>query len=999
MSHLLRSARNSKHNPFTRLLPASRLWWACVATGLLWQSAWAFPFQDLHVPFTQPDGTKIEVVGWGDEFAAVFETLDGFTVVFDPGLRAYCFAQPAADGTLASTGVQVHQADAAAMGLSKHLRMSPAARKQQVIDRWQRWDAALEVQKRWTEQKAAFRAYDAAIKAGGPELGPPGFTTTGLKVGLTILIDFSDATATVPQAEIINFCNGDSYTGYGNNGSVKKYYQDNSNGLLTYTNVVTIYIRAPQPKTYYNDTTVDCGIEGRKLITDAINTMKALPNYTTDILPLFNALTVDTSSRVAACNVFFAGANSGVWSYGLWPHSWSLSSALALGNGKYVYKYQITNIGTSLAIGTFCHENGHMLCGFPDIYDYDYDSTGGAGVFCLMNSGGSGGNPAQVCAYLKRAAGWATTIDLNSSSTTVATLTATAGTNFNHFYRYQKPGVATEYFLAECRNNSGRDSRLPTSGIAIWHIDELGDRDNQSLTPNTSHLNYEVTLVQADNLWHFENNANGGDASDLYYSGNTAAAYANILSDVSTPSAHWWDGSASGLNFHDFTTRAATMSFMVGYADTPPQITAEPTDRTVVAYHATTFTVSAIGSPPLTYQWYFQSAPIGGATGTSYTIASAQMTDAGGYYAVVTNLLGQATSRVATLTVTPGISLADALDTTNLTWSTGGNGTWEGETDTTHDTVDAAQSGTITHSQQSWMETTIINGPGTISFWWKVSSESGYDFLEFYLDSVLQSGRISGTVDWQQKSNAIPSGSHVVRWRYTKDSSVSSGQDRGWVDQVTFVPGPTTDVTLAVAVNAPDLPWTTGGTANWSGQTNVNHDGFAAGQSGSITDSQESWMQTTVTNGPGTLSFWWKVSCESGYDFLEFYLDSVLQSGRISGEIDWQQRSFTLGSGTHTLRWRYAKDISLSAGQDHGWVDQVSFVAEVIAQATLSLPRYVAGQFQCNVTGTAGATYVMQGSPDLVNWTPIATNTAPFTFTDPNAGSSSIRFYRARSGL
>ena len=32
-----------------------------------------------------------------------------------------------------------------------------------------------------------------------------------------------------------------------------------------------------------------------------------------------------------------------------------------------------------------------MLCGFPDIYDYGYDSKGGAGIFCLMNSGGSGG--------------------------------------------------------------------------------------------------------------------------------------------------------------------------------------------------------------------------------------------------------------------------------------------------------------------------------------------------------------------------------------------------------------------------------------------------------------------------------------------------------------------------------------------------------------------------------------------------------------------------------
>ena len=95
-----------------------------------------------------------------------------------------------------------------------------------------------------------------------PAARPPPFTTTGLKVGLTLLVDFSDDPATVPQADIIAFCNGDNYTGYGNNGSVKEYDYDNSGGLLTYTNVVTVYIRVPQPKTYYNDVTKDGGTQG-----------------------------------------------------------------------------------------------------------------------------------------------------------------------------------------------------------------------------------------------------------------------------------------------------------------------------------------------------------------------------------------------------------------------------------------------------------------------------------------------------------------------------------------------------------------------------------------------------------------------------------------------------------------------------------------------------------------------------------------------------------------
>ena len=49
---------------------------------------------------------------------------------------------------------------------------------------------------------------------------------------------------------------------------------------------------------------------------------------------------------------------------------------------------------------------------------------------------------------------------------------------------------------------------------------------------------------------------------------------------------------------------------------------------------------------------------------------------------------------------------------------------------------------------------------------------------------------ISGEVDWQQLSFNIPSGTHTLQWVYSKDASVSVGQDAGWLDQVTFTPPP-----------------------------------------------------------------------------------------------------------------------------------------------------------------------------------------------------------------
>jgi hypothetical protein len=140
-----------------------------------------------------------------------------------------------------------------------------------------------------------------------------------------------------------------------------------------------------------------------------------------------------------------------------------------------------------------------------------------------------------------------------------------------------------------------------------------------------------------------------------------------------------------------------------------------------------------------------------------------------------------------TVTTTFLPSLAGALDTSGLTYTLGGNANWFAQTMTTGDGADAAQSGAIGHSQQTWFETTVT-GPGSLSFRWKVSSESGYDYLEFSIDGVLQSGRISGTVDWTAQSHAITAGSHTLRWRYTKDGSAVSGSDAGWVDQLVWAP-------------------------------------------------------------------------------------------------------------------------------------------------------------------------------------------------------------------
>jgi hypothetical protein len=90
------------------------------------------------------------------------------------------------------------------------------------------------------------------------------------------------------------------------------------------------------------------------------------------------------------------------------------------------------------------------------------------------------------------------------------------------------------------------------------------------------------------------------------------------------------------------------------------------------------------------------------------------------------------------------------------------------------------------------------------------------------------------------------------------------------------------------------------------------------------------------------------VSSEQDFDFLEFYIDGVLQQ-RWSGILAWSVVSFPMSAGMHTVRWRYAKDNTVAAGGDAGWIDSVLLPAIV----PITSPSLVA-VFARKVHGVAG---------------------------------------------
>lgn len=138
------------------------------------------------------------------------------------------------------------------------------------------------------------------------------------------------------------------------------------------------------------------------------------------------------------------------------------------------------------------------------------------------------------------------------------------------------------------------------------------------------------------------------------------------------------------------------------------------------------------------------------------------------------------------------------------------------------------------------------------------------------------------------------------------------------------------DFTLAISnaisfeTEVPPI-FTYDGDANWTRVTPEAYDGTYSMKSGDIGDDQTSVMQASLNiTSAGNISFYKKVSSESGYDFLKFYIDGT-EKGSWSGNVDWSQESYPVTSGVHTFKWEYSKDSGVSNGSDCAWVDYIEF--------------------------------------------------------------------------
>jgi hypothetical protein len=118
-----------------------------------------------------------------------------------------------------------------------------------------------------------------------------------------------------------------------------------------------------------------------------------------------------------------------------------------------------------------------------------------------------------------------------------------------------------------------------------------------------------------------------------------------ILTDVQTNDIGCYSVMVTNLYGSALSSNAA-LTVLV-----PPTITAQPTNVTALVGNTETFTVTADGDAPLSYQWTFNNTNLDDATNLTLTLSNVTTDQAGAYSVTVTNLAGSITSSNAVLCV------------------------------------------------------------------------------------------------------------------------------------------------------------------------------------------------------------------------------------------------------------------------------------------------------------------------------------------------------------
>jgi immune inhibitor A len=332
----------------------------------------------------------------------------------------------------------------------------------------------------------------------------------GARKALVLLVDFSDKVASQNQAHFNNLMFSLS------SNSMRDYYREVSYGKLDVTGEVSGaggptagWYRVPKTKAYYTNNNYGFGAypqNAQKLVEDIIDLAA----------PHVNFADYDNTGDGFVDALVIICAGTGAEASGnksdIWSHKWQISPKNV--DGVKVSRYFMAP--EDGRVGVMAHELGHLLMGWPDLYDTDYSSRG-TGRWDLMAGGSwnNGGNtPAHPTAWCKIKAGWVTPKVVFNANQNV---TIQPYNSNSDVYKCPVGNInSKEYFLLSNRQNSGFDAQLPGEGLIIEHID-----DNK--TNNTDESHYLVDIEQADGLRELNKNIDSGDPGDAFPAGGNSS--------------------------------------------------------------------------------------------------------------------------------------------------------------------------------------------------------------------------------------------------------------------------------------------------------------------------------------------------------------------------------------------------------------------------------------------------------------------------------------------
>ncbi len=549
--------------------------------------AYAGPAWHGTLTLTQPDGSELQARVVGDEFAHLMVDLQGNALIQNSE-GWWCYAAFSGDGSMHSSGTiaksGLRPASAAGGDIGEVLRKWSAQNKRalvrnplvatkggQVAGIWKKAGSSSGTGAGWTRNCAGEGAASGskAEAKGDTEAGSGGTGSNAPEVirkrCLVLLAEFKDLKMSFTQERFENLMNkGES--------SVKNYLNDQFLGRYDFVFDVAPIVTLSQTHQYYGKNSNGKDSRAAEAVAEACRLAAA---NGTD----FSIYDTDNDGKVDDILLFYAGKDEseGGGDDCIWSHAWKLSAAnikLTL-NGKVIDSYAATS-ELSLrssgkyqfkTIGTICHEYSHSL-GLADMYDTDYGGSGGEadGLWkstALMDKGNfnnDGRTPPYYNAIDRDMLGIGQCEELKEGHYVLEPI------NLNGRFLRMDTSNEGEYYLIECRTNTGWDIYTRCKGLAIYHIDKSANLTGYSPV-------YERNASAAERWTSNEVNCRPQhQCADMIESLDKANDISQIMwpygknnsfTPQSSPSFTLWDGSSSPLSITDILQIGDNVSFNV----------------------------------------------------------------------------------------------------------------------------------------------------------------------------------------------------------------------------------------------------------------------------------------------------------------------------------------------------------------------------------------------------------------------------------------------------